>query len=143
MRTRNKERSPFGKRLERALNIYNQDHSPRMTYTELGNRIGVTNRRISDWNNGDRNPSDENIKKVCAVLEVPFDWLKTGSHEFRYPLSSEEYKNRIIEIVSEIDDVAVLAGIADSIEDLLKLVPSAYMNGGFRNQSLFKKPDSD
>ena len=143
MRTSKRKKSEFGKRLELALEMYNKDHADTMTYAELSKRIGVSTRKISDWLYGNRNPTEKNVQRTAYVLEVPFDWLQTGTHYYEYPLSVEEYKNRIIEIVSEIDDVAVLAGIADSIEDLLKLVPSAYMNGGFRNQSLFKKPDSD
>lgn len=47
-----------------------------MSQRELGEKIGVTAGTISHYENGDTNPSDENVKKICMILKITEDDVK-------------------------------------------------------------------
>lgn len=132
-----REKSAFGERLELALDMYNMDHSPRMTYAELAKRIGTSYRKVAQFTSGEFPPTDEKIKRLAIVLGVPFDWLKTGEHDFHYAHSVDEYKKIAHDIIDNVNDVAVLAGMVDAMEGILRMVPAAYKNYKFEDEPLF------
>lgn len=41
-----------------------------LTKTELGKRLGVSSQTISNYENGNTNPPDENVDKICMILKV-------------------------------------------------------------------------
>lgn len=41
--------------------------------TELAEKIGVKQKDISRWENGERTPNIENLKKICQALDVSAD----------------------------------------------------------------------
>lgn len=59
----------FGERLEAARK------SAGVTGADLGVKLGVSKQTISHWENGRHEPSIEQIKALCAVLDVTPNWL--------------------------------------------------------------------
>ena len=47
----------------------------RLTQTELGEKVGVKQSTFTNWENGKREPSFENIVKLADLLEVSLDSL--------------------------------------------------------------------
>ena len=46
-----------------------------LTQTELGEKVGVKQNTFTNWENGKREPSFENLIKLADLLEVSLDWL--------------------------------------------------------------------
>lgn len=46
-----------------------------LTQTELGEKVGVKQSTFTNWENGKREPSFENLVKLADLLEVSLDWL--------------------------------------------------------------------
>ena len=46
-----------------------------LTQTELGKKVGVKQNTFTNWENGKREPSFENLIKLADLLEVSLDWL--------------------------------------------------------------------
>lgn len=44
-----------------------------MTQKELANKVGVSPNTIGRYENGKRNPSDENVKKLCMIFNITKD----------------------------------------------------------------------
>lgn len=47
----------------------------RLTQVELGSRLGVPQKTISNWESGNNTPSLEYFKKLAVILEVSADSL--------------------------------------------------------------------
>ncbi len=61
----------------------------KMTQAELGEKVGVTNKTISRWENGNYMPDISVIQALCEVLEVSVNELISGKR-----LSETEYKEQ-------------------------------------------------
>lgn len=46
-----------------------------LTQTELGEKVGVKQNTFTNWENGKREPSFENLVKLADLLDVSLDWL--------------------------------------------------------------------
>ena len=46
-----------------------------LTQTELGEKVGVKQNTFTNWENGKREPSFENLVKLADLLEVSLDSL--------------------------------------------------------------------
>lgn len=46
-----------------------------LTQTELGEKVGVKQNTFTNWENGKRELSFENLIKLADLLEVSLDWL--------------------------------------------------------------------
>lgn len=46
-----------------------------LTQTELGEKVGVKQNTFTNWENGKREPSFENLIKLADLFEVSLDWL--------------------------------------------------------------------
>ena len=60
-----------------------------MTQQELADKIGVTDRAISHWENGRRLPDYSLIKKLCDILSISINELFYGEE-----ISNENYKEK-------------------------------------------------
>lgn len=60
-----------------------------MTQQELADKIGVTDRAISHWENGRRLPDYSLIKKLCDILSISINELFYGEK-----ISNENYKEK-------------------------------------------------
>lgn len=47
----------------------------KLTQKELANRIGLTDARITQYENGQGYPSAEVLYKICIELNVSMDWI--------------------------------------------------------------------
>lgn len=50
----------------------------KLSQSDFGERIGVTNTAISKLEKGERNFTDQMIKSICREFNISEDWLKTG-----------------------------------------------------------------
>lgn len=58
-----------------------------LTQVELGDKLGVTNKTISRWENGNYMPDISIMQELCSILDISINELISGQH-----LSNEEYK---------------------------------------------------
>ena len=64
----------------------------KITQAELGEMLGVTDRTISNWENGKNMPDLSLFKPLCDILEISINELMSGEK-----LSKEEYKDKLEE----------------------------------------------
>ncbi len=70
-----------------------------LTQSELAEKLGVTDRSISNWENGKNMPDLSLFKPLCEILELTINELLSGEK-----LSKEEYQKKLEEnIVNTID----------------------------------------
>ncbi len=64
-----------------------------LTQDELGERIGVTNKTVSRWENGNYLPPVEMLQILSKLYDVDINELLSGEHldEKRYKENAEEY----------------------------------------------------
>ncbi|MGN0629982.1 MAG: helix-turn-helix domain-containing protein [Ruminococcus sp.] len=55
-----------------------------ITQKELANKLGVTPNAISQWENGVRNPSLENVKRLADILHCTTDDILKGEQNERH-----------------------------------------------------------
>lgn len=73
--------------------------SKKMTQSELSEKLGVTDRSVSNWENGKNMPDLSLFKPLCEMLDITINELLSGEK-----LSKEEYQEKFEEnIVSTID----------------------------------------
>lgn len=71
----------------------------KMTQAELGEELGVTEKSISNWENGRNMPDLSLFKPLCKILDITINELLSGEK-----LSEQEYRERFEEnIVNTID----------------------------------------
>lgn len=62
----------------------------RLTQEMLGERVGVSNVSVSDWETDKSPPELRNLIKAAVELGVRFEWLATGRGEMAYTGVREE-----------------------------------------------------
>ena len=60
-----------------------------MTQQELADKLGVTDRAVSHWENGRRLPDYSLLKDLCDILSISINELFSGEK-----ISNENYKER-------------------------------------------------
>lgn len=68
-----------------------------MTQQELADRLGVTDRAVSHWENGRRLPDYSLIKELCSVLSISINELFSGEK-----ISNEDYKKKAEDNMSKL-----------------------------------------
>lgn len=75
-----------------------------MTQEELGEKIGVTNKTISRWENGNYMPDISVMQSLCKILDISINELISGRH-----LNEAEYKenadNNLISSFNQIRNI--------------------------------------
>lgn len=71
-----------------------------MTQTELANKIGTVYQRVHEWECNWRNPSDKYLMKIADVLDVDFNWLKTGDY-YNEPYNQYQEYSIDIDLISD------------------------------------------
>ena len=64
-----------------SLWIYNLRKANNLTQKEFGDRIGVSNRAVSKWENGISMPSTETFLSICNAFSVPADCFSATESE--------------------------------------------------------------
>ena len=64
----------------------------KITQSELAEQLGVTNRSVSNWENGKNMPDLSLFKPLCEILEITINELLSGEK-----LKKEEYQEKFEE----------------------------------------------
>ena len=71
----------------------------KFTQSEVAEKLGVTDRSVSNWENGKNMPDLSLLKPLCEILDISINELLSGER-----LGEEEYQERFEEnIVNTID----------------------------------------
>lgn len=73
------------------------DHSPKLSQTEFGERIGVSKDVIANLEYGRVKPSDSMIRLICMTYKVNPLWLETGE--------GEPYDAHTADLAQEVRDI--------------------------------------
>lgn len=46
-----------------------------LTQSELGKMLGKSNNVITNWEKGTNSPDVDNIERLCAILDIPVDYI--------------------------------------------------------------------
>ena len=89
-----------------------------LNQTEFGNRLGLKQSAIANYENGTRQPLDTVITSICREFGVNEEWLRTGEGEMFVPrtknqvitdfmadlvMEDDSFKKRIIEALAQLD----------------------------------------
>lgn len=55
--------------------LYELRTRARLSQTELANRVGVTNKAVSKWENGKAKPTTNTLKKLAVLFDIPIEKL--------------------------------------------------------------------
>lgn len=86
---------------ERIKMIREKNH---LTQKEFGDIIGVKNNTITNYETGERNPSNAIITSICKEFRVNKEWLVNGTGEMEIPLSEDEQITIFLENTLELSD---------------------------------------
>lgn len=89
-----------------------------LNQTEFGNRLGLKQSAVANYENGTRQPLDTVITSICREFGVNEEWLRTGEGEMFVPrtknqvitdfmadlvMEDDSFKKRIIEALAQLD----------------------------------------
>ncbi len=89
-----------------------------LNQTEFGNRLGLKQSAVANYENGTRQPLDTVITSICREFGVSEEWLRTGEGEMFVPrtknqvitdfmadlvMEDDSFKKRIIEALAQLD----------------------------------------
>lgn len=66
--------------------------SKRITQSELAEKLGVTDRAVSNWENGKNMPELSLFKPLCDILEISINELMSGEK-----INNKEYTEKLEE----------------------------------------------
>lgn len=90
-----------------------------LNQTEFGNRLGLKQSAVANYENGTRQPLDTVITSICREFGVSEQWLRTGEGEMFVPrtknqvitdfmadliMEDDSFKKRIIEALAQLDE---------------------------------------
>lgn len=64
-----------------------------LTQSELGKMLGKSNNVITNWEKGTNSPDVDNIERLCAILDIPVDYIFQTKQKEKVPytdLSKDE-----------------------------------------------------
>lgn len=70
-----------------------------LTQAEFGERIGVTQNSVAQFELGRRNPSEQTIMMICREFHVSEEWLRTGKGE---AFATQPTRERLSEFFGEV-----------------------------------------
>ena len=89
-----------------------------LNQTEFGNRLGLKQSAVANYENGTRQPLDTVITSICREFGVSEEWLRSGEGEMFVPrtknqvitdfmadlvMEDDSFKKRIIEALAQLD----------------------------------------
>jgi len=90
----------------------------KLTQVELAEKLGVTDRAISNWENGKNMPDLSLFKPLCDILEITINELISGEN-----LNNKEYNEKLEEnIINTIDYIDKKNIKSDDRKSILLLV---------------------
>lgn len=106
-----------------------------LSQTELAERIGVSRGAVGQWETGDSNPSNANMRSAADVLGVNVDWLASqrGPMEASPLTRSTGADGERVDISKLPSDQAkvIAAAIADRKAELWRITSDAMVGAGY------------
>lgn len=102
-----------------------------ITQVQLAELMGVKQSYIVLWENGKRNPTSDNLKKLSEILKVDYNYLSKDAKEEITPRPYDDYM--MVEYVDLSASAGMLGGSnVDLLPDTKKrLVPREFENGNY------------
>ena len=92
----------------------------KLTQSELAEKLGVTDRAVSNWENGKNMPDLSLFKPLCDILGISINEFMSGEK-----ISNKEYKEKLEEnFINTIDYVNKKSTNSSDIKSILMLVVS-------------------
>ena len=99
----------------------------KITQSELAEKLGVTNRAISNWENGKNMPDLSLFKPLCEILEITINELMSGEK-----ISSNEYYEKLeenfINTIDYVDKKSIKSNDMKNITMLLVSIVGIYLS---------------
>ena len=109
----------------------------KITQSELAEKLGVTNRAISNWENGKNMPDLSLFKPLCEILEITINELMSGEK-----ISSNEYYEKLEEnFINTIDYVDKKSIKSNDMKNIIMLLVSIV--GIYLSQFIFNDYESN
>lgn len=77
-----------------------------LTGEELGNALNVTKVAISNWENGNRTPDTEMLKKISNYFDVSLDYLLGNTSQKETPKLDEGIKTIAAHRINPYEDIS-------------------------------------
>jgi len=94
----------------------------RISQTQLGNLLGVTNKAVSKWENGDNKPEVGMLYKLSSVFGVSVDELVQGERKEEISEAALEKENRLLAERLSFIEIEKKAGALKYFECLIYLL---------------------
>ena len=104
-----------------------------LTQSELGKMLGKSNNVITNWEKGTNSPDVDNIERLCAILDIPVDYIFQTKQKEKSPsmeLSEDEQylvesyrklsQNDQLRAIERIDTMLELSATKEEYEDKVK-----------------------
>lgn len=100
-----------------------------LTQEEFGNRIGSARNTISNYENGNRNPSNSVVLSICREFNVDENWLRTGNGEMLSEVPAEDEFFKAAAQISKSGDKFAMQAIIEywKLDDVSKEVLRNYI----------------
>lgn len=90
----------------------------KLTQSELAEKLGVTDRSVSNWENGKNMPDLSLFKPLCDILEISINELMSGEK-----IDNKEYSKRLEEnFINTIDYIDKKNKISNDIKSIFYLI---------------------
>lgn len=99
----NKKRGNFMDQKKIGIFIATKRAEKHITQSELGERLGVTDRAISNWENGKNMPDLSLFKPICEELDITINELLSGE-KLEENVYQEKLEENIIDIVNKVNE---------------------------------------
>lgn len=98
-----------------------------LTQAEFGQRVGMTQNSITLIENGHRNISDYNVRRICHEFKVNEKWLRTGEGEMFLPDASDEIEALVRKYDLSYADQVVIEKFVNSRKEFRAAIANMYI----------------
>lgn len=104
-----------------------------LTQSELGKMLGKSDNVITNWEKGTNSPDVDNIERLCAILDIPVDYMFQAKQKEKSPSMElgedeqylvESYRKLShddqVRVIERIDTILELSAASEEHEDKVK-----------------------
>lgn len=109
----------------------------KISMAEFADRIGSTASAVSQWENGQREPSQVAIRLISKEFHINETWLLTGEGEMQDAMTSEQRIAQVVQALTVRSDVVKSAMITalsrmdeEDLRKLLRMILNAMTDNG-------------
>lgn len=92
-------------RNELGINIKREREKLGLSQTELGKMIDATKQTISNWENGNRTPTNKTISELATIFNISMDDLTGRDGNTLGPIRYSKELDKYIELAKEIEEL--------------------------------------